>query len=223
MNRALASLGFPPHPNKAYRYFVGEGIGELARRALPENRRGVDDVKACLSAISREYGGSLLVKTQPYPGVPELLAELVKRNIRLRRSLQQASRAHDAFRGALFPGVPFGAVLGERTGIPTKPDPAIALEAAAALGVAPAQCAYVGDSGVDMKTAVAAGMFPVGALWGFRDKDELMANGAKALLKHPMDLLEVIDKRFEGMAGILGTDGDMLKSLMEDKKREREL
>lgn len=223
VNRALASLGFPPHPNKAYRYFVGEGIGELARRALPENRRGVDDVKACLSAISREYGGSLLVKTQPYPGVPELLAELVKRNILCAVVSNKPHELTMRSVRALFPGVPFGAVLGERTGIPTKPDPAIALEAAAALGVAPAQCAYVGDSGVDMKTAVAAGMFPVGALWGFRDKDELVANGAKALLKHPMDLLEVIDKRFEGMAGILGTDGDMLKSLMEDKKREREL
>jgi len=222
VNRALASLGVPPHPNKAYRYFVGEGIGELARRALPENRRGTDDIRACLLAISREYGGGLLVKTKPYPGILELLAELVKRRIRCAVVSNKPHELTLRSVGTLFPGFPFGAVLGERSGVPPKPDPTVALEAASTLGVVPAQCVYVGDSGVDMKTAVAAGMYPVGALWGFREKDELVANGAKALIKHPLDLLKLLDKKFEGMAGILGTDGDMLASLLKDKKRERE-
>jgi phosphoglycolate phosphatase len=223
VNRALVSLGFPLHPKNAYRYFVGEGIGELARRALPENRRGAEDVKACLAAISREYGGGLLVKTKPYPGIPELLAALVKRNIRCAVVSNKPHELTLRSVGTLFPGVVFGAVLGERKGVPPKPDPKVALEAVSTLGAAPPECVYVGDSGIDMKTAAAAGMYPVGALWGFRDKEELIANGAKALIKHPMDLLKLLDKKFEDIAGILGTEGDMLRSLLEDKKQERKL
>ena len=108
----------------------------------------------------------------------------------------------------------------ERKGVAPKPDPAIAFEAASLLGVAPAQCLYVGDSGIDMQAAVAAGMLPVGALWGFRGKEELMACGAKELIAHPFELLRIIDGNYEGLAGIFGTNGDMLKSLMDDKKFE---
>ncbi len=224
VNRALASLGLPVHPKDAYRRFVGEGIGVLARRVLPPGRRGEADARACLAAIGREYGARLLVKTKPYAGVPELLRELVKRNIRCAVVTNKPQGLAVRSVETLFSDIPFGAVLGEREGVPTKPDPAIALEAAKALGVVPAECVYVGDSGTDMETAVAAGMFPVGALWGFRGRDELVGHGAKAVIQRPSELLELIDKKcYENMAGILGSDGDMLKSLMDDKKQEREL
>jgi phosphoglycolate phosphatase len=60
------------------------------------------------------------------------------------------------------------------------------------LGIPPNEIFYLGDTNIDMKTAVAAGMFPVGVLWGFRTKDELIDNGAKLLLEKPMDLLEIL-------------------------------
>lgn len=223
VNRALASLGFPAHQKEAYRQFVGDGIAVLAQRVLPKERQSREDVQACLDAIGREYGRGLLVKTKPYRGIPELLAALTERKI---LCAIVSNKPHDlTLRSvdALLHGIPFGAVLGERSGMPVKPDPAVALEAASLLGVTPAQCAYVGDSGIDMQTAVKAGMYPVGALWGFRGREELVENGAKVLVERPMELLKMIDKNFEGMAGILGTEGDMLRSLMEDKKREREL
>jgi|WetSurMetagenome_2_1015567.scaffolds.fasta_scaffold10875_3 phosphoglycolate phosphatase len=196
VNRALGSLGFPEHPVDAYRYFVGEGIAELARRALPLECRGTDDLRECLAAVSREYGGGLLVKTKPYDGVPELLAELAGRGIRCAVVSNKPHELTLRSVGALLAGVPFGAVLGERKGVPPKPDPAIAVEAASILGVSPARCVYVGDSGIDMKTATAAGMYPVGVLWGFRDEKELADNGAKSLVKHPLDLIKLVDERF---------------------------
>lgn len=223
VNRALASLGLPPHPADAYRHFVGEGIVVLAQRALPNNRRGEADVKVCLSAITREYGSGLLVKTRPYAGIPELLDALGRKKIPCGIV---SNKPHDLTLrsvGALFKSVRFGAVLGERKGAAPKPDPAIAFEAASLLGVKPETCLYVGDSGIDMQTAVAAGMYPVGALWGFRGKEELVANGAKELIAHPFELFRIIDGNFEGMAGILGTEGDKLKSLMDDKKFENRL
>ena len=192
VNRALASLGLPPHPVDAYRHFVGEGIVVLAQRVLPNNRQGEADVKACLSAITREYGNGLLVKTRPYAGIPELLDALGRKKI---LCAIVSNKPHDlTLRSvdALFKGVRFGAVLGERKGVAPKPDPALTFKAASLLGTAPAQCLYVGDSGIDMQTAVAAGMYPVGALWGFRDKEELVGNGAKTLIKHPSELLGLL-------------------------------
>jgi phosphoglycolate phosphatase len=192
VNRALASIGLPQHPVDAYRHFVGEGIKVLARRVLPAGRQGEAEVNVCLNAITREYGMALLVKTRPYAGIPELLEALAQKQIPIAVA---SNKPHDlTLRSVdtLFRGVKFGAVLGERKGVAPKPDPAVAFEAASLLGVAPAQCLYAGDSGIDMQTAAAAGMFPVGALWGFRDKVELVANGAKALIKHPLELLELL-------------------------------
>jgi len=78
----------------------------------------------------------------------------------------------------LFGGIRFALVRGGLDGVAPKPDPASAFEAARACGVAPAECAFVGDSDVDMKTALAAGMLPVGAVWGFRGEAELRTAGA---------------------------------------------
>lgn len=223
VNGVLDRMGFPAHAAEQYRYFVGEGIGMLARHVLPDDRRDQPTVTSFAKAISREYAARLLEKTRPYDGIVDLLGELVKRKIGLAVA---SNKPHDlALRtvSACFPDIAFGVVLGERTGMPPKPDPAIALKAASGLSVPPSRCLYVGDSGIDMQTATAAGMFAVGVLWGFRKKEELVAHGAKALIEHPLQLLEVLDKKFESMAGILGTGGNMLKSLSEDKKKEREL
>jgi phosphoglycolate phosphatase len=83
----------------------------------------------------------------------------------------------------------FDVILGERPGVPRKPDPAAALEIAQRLDIKPEQIIYLGDTGIDMKTATAAGMYPVGALWGFRTREELMENGAAMVIAEPMELL----------------------------------
>jgi phosphoglycolate phosphatase len=84
--------------------------------------------------------------------------------------------------------------LGVNPAVPKKPDPAAALLIAQKLKIPPSRFLYLGDTNTDMKTALAAGMFPVGALWGFRTADELTQNGAKALLEHPLQLLDLFDE-----------------------------
>jgi phosphoglycolate phosphatase len=76
--------------------------------------------------------------------------------------------------------------------VPNKPDPTASIQIAKQLDISPSQFLYLGDSDIDMKTANAAGMYPVGALWGFRSKNELLASGAKAVIKHPRELLEYL-------------------------------
>jgi phosphoglycolate phosphatase len=92
----------------------------------------------------------------------------------------------------LLPGVPFTAIYGERPGVPRKPDPTAALGLAAELGVAPAHCAFVGDTPVDMNTARNAGMYGVGVTWGFRNIEELRAHGARLLATTVDELLAAL-------------------------------
>ena len=92
----------------------------------------------------------------------------------------------------LLPKWRFDAVYGLLSETPRKPDPAGALRIAAELGIPPAGFLYLGDTDTDMKTANAAGMYPVGALWGFRTGDELVAHGARDLVEHPLQVLDVM-------------------------------
>jgi phosphoglycolate phosphatase len=93
----------------------------------------------------------------------------------------------------LLPEWSFHAILGQKQNVPPKPDPVGALEIVRHLDLVPADFLYLGDSAVDMKTAVAAGMFPVGACWGFRTAEELQKSGCQALVYNPMELLNLLD------------------------------
>ena len=66
---------------------------------------------------------------------------------------------------------------GQLPNVPLKPDPTAALQIAYELGVQPSQWLYLGDTNTDMQTARGAGMHPVGVLWGFRDRPELVESG----------------------------------------------
>jgi phosphoglycolate phosphatase len=188
-NAVLRRLGYPEHAPQAYKIFVGDGIEELALRALPETERGEDVVRRTMAGIRKEYGERWADKTHPYPGVPELLDALQAHGLPL---AILSNKPHELTRLAverLLPHWRFSVVLGARPDVPRKPDPQAALEIAAQLAIAPSEFIYLGDTGTDMKTATAAGMFAVGALWGFRSAEELLANGASALIDEPMELL----------------------------------
>jgi phosphoglycolate phosphatase len=92
----------------------------------------------------------------------------------------------------LLPNWNFDEVIGESGTIPRKPDPTGALKISKKLLISPAEFIYLGDTDIDMKTATSAGMYPVGALWGFRTANELLAGGAKVLIQRPRDLLEML-------------------------------
>ena len=76
--------------------------------------------------------------------------------------------------------------------MPKKPDPTAAMEIVKLLGLVPQDFLYLGDTGVDMITANKAGIYAVGALWGFRKADELVASGAQALIGNPLEFLELL-------------------------------
>ncbi len=192
MNNVLAQMGLPGQDLEAYKFFVGDGVEMLVRRALPITHRDDATVARSVDAMRREYGRRWALKTRPYEGVPELLDGLKGRGVRMAILSNKPDDFAKMTVQRLLPHGRFDLVLGERPGVARKPDPAGALEVAERLGLPPESFIYLGDTGTDMQTAVAAAMFPVGALWGFRPAGELMANGAKALIRRPLELLDLI-------------------------------
>lgn len=192
LNGALDSRGFPGHDEKACMRFVGQGIDTLVRRALPASHRDAATVARCVEEMQRRYTLDRLVKTRPYPGVPELLDRLAADGYRMAIVSNKPDANTQEIVAAKLWKWRFDRVIGGRPGVPLKPDPASVLEVAAALGIEPREFAYLGDSGIDMDTARAAGMYPLGALWGFRAADELRAHGAAVLLDKPADLLPLL-------------------------------
>lgn len=193
MNAALTEHGFPTHPLSEYKRMVGDGVTILARRALPRDHRDDRTVSECVRSMRRVYGTRWHVETRPYDGIHELVDNLRKQGL----VLAVLSNKPDDFTRVVieryFGAGCFARVVGERAGIPPKPDPTSALTIAHELGVLPAECLYLGDTDTDMRTAVAAGMHPVGAAWGFRPVDELTRSGARAIAERPADLLRMLD------------------------------
>jgi phosphoglycolate phosphatase len=192
-NRVLASRGFPIRSMDVLRAAVGNGARRLMERVLPKINRDKETIDECFSAFLREYGEHWNVRTKPYPGVSEMLDALQARGLKMAiLSNKPADFTRKCVYGILSKWK-FDPVIGAEDGIPSKPDPAEALDITKRLGVPPEDVIYLGDSGVDMKTANAAGMFAVGALWGFRSREELKQEGAKVLLERPQDIIKLFE------------------------------
>jgi phosphoglycolate phosphatase len=192
MNIVLKRHDLPVHDHESYKYMIGDGVEALVKRALPESMSNADTVGEFISEYRAEYKKNWNNKTCPYAGVVELIESLYSIGLKI---AVFSNKPHDSTKICVREFLPFDkfdVVLGHRPGKNLKPDPGGAIEIAEKLNIAQDQILYLGDTSVDMKTAVAAGMYPVGVLWGFRTGEELLQNGAKSLLDKPDDLLRII-------------------------------
>ena len=190
MNRALRLHGLPEFAVEDYKYLVGNGARKLAERAV---RDRLDLQPAVLRDYQAYYETHNLMATKPYEGIPELLAALAGRGLKLcvLSNKPHADTCHVV--SHFFPQISFAVVRGQMEGVPVKPDPTGALAVAREIHAAPGSFLYLGDTSVDMTCARNAGMHPVGVTWGFRTAEELRSAGAELLISHPLDLLAHID------------------------------
>ena len=193
MNRVLAQRGLATHPVDAYRQFVGSGANRLVARALPAHEQGEEMITQCLQAFLREYEAGWRIKTGLYEGMAELLDALTARKIPMAVLTNKPQAFAELCMREFLSRWDFALIVGQMPGVPVKPDPTGPRQVIGTLGVQPEEILYLGDTDVDMFTAVNAGMFPVGVLWGFRPERELLESGAAATLAHPMDLLRFLD------------------------------
>lgn len=193
-NTVLGAHGLPQHSYEAYCRFVGNGIMRLVERALPEAMRTPEMVAAVRRDFVTYYTEHIDIHTEPYDGIPELLDRLTAQGVRLAVASNKFQTGTEKLIRRFFPEVPFEVVLGQREGVPLKPDPAVVGEILGTTGTVRENVLYVGDSGVDMQTAAAAGIRSVGVTWGFRQRAELEEAGAWRIVDHPREILEALQQ-----------------------------
>ena len=189
-NLALSRFGLPSFGEEDYKHFVGDGAAMLIRRALlaagDERLEHFDEVYETYLEI---FAKDCMYQVKPYEGICALLEELKHLSVRIAVLSNKPDADSRRVVDELFGKGYFDFVQGQREDIPRKPDPAGVYRIMEAFGLPAGDFLYVGDSGVDMKTGRAAGIFTVGVLWGFRDREELVENGADAVISKPLELL----------------------------------
>ena len=189
----MAKYGYGPFTVKQYQYFVGDGAANLIKRALTEGGDTAlthfEEAFAAYKEIFREH---CMYKVKPYDGIVELLAALKARGIKICVLSNKPHAETINVIETLFGKDYFDVILGQTEQLPIKPSPEGVYAILQKLGVKAEDTLYLGDTATDMKTGKSAGLFTVGALWGFRDYKELSDNHADAIIERPEQLLEYL-------------------------------
>jgi phosphoglycolate phosphatase len=193
MNRALVLRAYPPLPPEEYTSRIGWGIKRLAFLSLPAAVRDEKTAETLAADAARFYAEKPLVYSRPYPGIPAVVAELKRRNIKTAVLTNKPDPVTALVVKGLFPPGSFDLILGDKPGQPRKPDPASTWEILTALDRTPRETIFMGDSEIDMETAHAALCHALGVSWGFRDRACLEAAGADRIIDSPEDLLPLLD------------------------------
>lgn len=189
----MRSRNLPEHTDAEYRQMVGGGIKRLVERALPEalaaNEEYVDE---CVTQFRRYYVDNIDRHTVPYEGMCELLCDLQRAGVKLAVASNKFQHGTDRLVSKFFSDIDFVAVEGNREGAPLKPDPQIVTGILSRAGIAPERAVMIGDSGIDIRTAQAAGIDSIGVAWGFRFAEELYEAGAQRVVSQVDELREYL-------------------------------
>ena len=191
-NYALEKTGYPTYPIEAYPAKVGNGINNLIRRALPETARTEENVLRVREYFVPYYNEHNCDYTQPYEGIPEVLAMLKAQGHQLAVASNKYQAATEKIVNHFFPGV-FDVILGEREGVERKPNPQIVFDILNSLqpSVISLQTLYIGDSLVDFETAKNAHVPFVACSWGFVQRERLVEAGIEHIIDKPEEIIKI--------------------------------
>lgn len=188
VNYALTHFGYPERTIEEVRRFVGNGARRLMALAVPERA----DADAAFEVFHTYYDAHCQIKTKPYEGIPEVLAQLGEKYPMAIVSNKPDS-AVKLLCAQYFPGL---YARGESADCPRKPAPDMVYKAMAEIGVD--RCIYVGDSEVDVLTAKNADVPCLSVLWGFRDREDMEAVGGKYFCDSTKELAEKLEEIIHG-------------------------
>ena len=182
VSHTLRLRGLPTHGREDYRRMVGHGVRNLVKRALEASGVQIEDtpdgdafLDEALADFKAYYSAHIDVYSKPYPGIPELLAELDAAGVKLAVVSNKFQEGTDHLIREFFPKIRFVAILGNRPGYPLKPDPAIVEEAISLAGISRPEALLIGDSPTDMHTAENGGIDSLAVSWGYRTREDLAA------------------------------------------------
>lgn len=191
-NDALVHLGFEAQEVQKYRYFVGEGVVKLFENIFAASPQSPAIIAEAVQRFETHYAKQFNQMTKLYEGISKMLTFLQKRGFKMAILSNKPDSFTKMCAIKYLRQWHFEAVYGARDGVPRKPHPQGALDVAEVLHVKPQECYYLGDTMIDMQTASGAGMRAIGALWGFRDEEELREHGAQHLVKTPSELIKLL-------------------------------
>lgn len=188
-NYALRQFEMKEHPVESIRQFVGNGVGKLIERAIPDGKDNplYDDV---LDTFRKHYMNHSLDTTRPYDGVDKMLRDLKQSGCRIAVVSNKFLAATQELCQHFFPDT-VEVAIGEHENIRRKPAPDTVREALQRLGEGSDDAVYVGDSEVDIATAKNSGLPCISVLWGFRDRDFLLSHGATTFVTTPSDIVSI--------------------------------
>ena len=190
VNYVLNKHNFPMHPTSKFKYFAGDGILTMIKRALPENTPE-KTVQLIKNEFFEYYSMHYCDNTRPFDGLVQMIENLKSYGMKVAVVTNKEQTLAEKVVGKLY-GNAFDLVYGMREGIPGKPDPTLTLMAMNELNVKPEECAFVGDTSMDIMAGVNSGAYPVGVLWGFRTKEEILSSGAKAVAENAKELEKIL-------------------------------
>lgn len=192
-NLALADVGMPPFEINRYRYFVGDGAAELVKRALiADGDTKLVHFDEMAESYRKHFEKYVNYEVRPYEGIPDLIHALKERGFFLAVNSNKPQDRTVNVVEKNFGKRTFDILVGQSDERARKPAPDGIFYIMEQLGLERDQVVYLGDTCVDMKTGKSAGVYTVGALWGFRDRQELEENHADAIIEHPMELLNYL-------------------------------
>lgn len=188
VNEALEKANMPQRSLEEIRCFVGNGVKMLVKRAV-ETGTDEESYEKVLSSFKEAYMRRSRNKTKPYDGIKELIDTLIERGVKIAIVSNKLDEAVKELNEYYFGGA-FLSAVGDREGVPNKPNPDLVNIALGELKSKRESCLYVGDSDVDIETAKNSAIDCVSVSWGFKTKDELLSFGAKNIADKPSDILK---------------------------------
>ena len=193
-NYALSQNGYPTHSVASYPFFVGNGVRNLIRKALPDDMRTDSIIESLLKDFKEYYNEHNTDCTKPYDGIEELLRNLQDNGVKIAVASNKYQQATEKIIAHYFGDIDFVAVYGQREGVNVKPDPSVVFSILSDAKVPKSEVLYVGDSGVDMETARRACVDSVGVTWGFRSEKELNEYHADMIVNKASDIFDIVMK-----------------------------
>lgn len=193
-NYALSKNGYPTHSLASYPFFVGNGVRNLIRKALPDDMRTDSIIESLLKDFKEYYNEHNTDCTKPYDGIEELLRNLQDNGVKIAVASNKYQQATEKIIAHYFGDIDFVAVYGQREGVNVKPDPSVVFSILSDAKVPKSEVLYVGDSGVDMETARRACVDSVGVTWGFRSEKELNEYHADMIVNKASDIFDIVMK-----------------------------
>ena len=194
-NMALATAGLPPHEIDSYKYFAGNGAKELIRKSLiADGDTELVHFDSVMEAYNRIFEEYCMYEVKPYDGIRELLKALKEKGLHLAVNSNKPQPSTVDVVEEIFGKDTFDLLVGQCEERRRKPAPDGVNYILEQLHLNREDVLYIGDTCTDMQTGKSAGVFTVGALWGFRDRQELVENHADAIIEKPLDLLQYIDQ-----------------------------